>query len=492
MGTSRSSPNVSPHLFNTIDIGDDRNTAAEQASSSVSVVPYLGIFDDETSTFGNLGRPVAAKHHNTDLDPPGRYSDVQCHTHEQLLLRGRDVHSSGRDLHSRGSGDTAESRIQKLLPGFDPPVKRAVRKHRRQASVRERSVPAQDDQHVRAYLRRLAARGASAETMSAYRSQLRATLRAASRLNGSSIASAHLFENPHLLGRALVDDNSANGLQLSKWTLAQRRSAIRSFANLMRPELLALLGEEPGSVVDRALRSVAERIGAGYRLNGGTPRRRGGYAPSRDEVAAVLQCLGRAPDVIGLRNSAFFGILAATGCRVNALRELEGTNCLVLPDGRVRIYLHEKGKNERREVELRSEAASDLRRYIDAFNRLAARRAWQARVQMGKQGAVWRNSVGHRWGYASLLKTLRDGCANAGVTPFEPHALRRAFASDAASVLPRPVVAQAGGWKGIDRLDDHYIQPRGTTVWEKLTRIGRGTSLAPSEAEMDDATVTVV
>ena len=58
----------------------------------------------------------------------------------------------------------------------------------------------------------------------------------------------------------------------------------------------------------------------------------------------------------------------------------------------------------------------------------------------------------------------------AEVPAFTPHALRRAFATDAASVLPRHTVAQAGGWKGLERLDDHYVQPRNATIREKLHR----------------------
>ena len=348
-----------------------------------------------------------------------------------------------------------------------------------------------NDDHVRIYLRRLAARGTAAKGIGAYRYQLGATVRAARRLSGSTVAVMDLFRDASLLGHALIDDRSRNGPQLSKWTLAQRRSAIRSFANLMRPELLVLLGEEPANVVDRALRSVAERIGAGYRLTGGAPRRRGGRAPSREEVTAVLRCLGLAPDLAGLRNRAFFGILAATGCRVNALRALDGSDCLVLPNGRMRLYMHEKGK-VRREVELSREAACDLVEYTAAFNRLAASRRWQSRAGPGKQGAVWRNSAGSRWGYASVIETLKDGCIRAGVPAFAPHALRRAFASEAASLLPRHVVALAGGWKGLDRLDDHYVQPRVPSIWEKLNRLGQDPILTTTEMEMNDAAVAVV
>ena len=132
------------------------------------------------------------------------------------------------------------------------------------------------------------------------------------------------------------------------------------------------------------------------------------------------------------------------------------------------------------EVELGAEAADEVRAYAREFNRHAAARGWAGRVRFGEPGAVWRNGVGHRWGYRAVLDTLRRGCVAAGVPPCGPHALRPAFATEAASRLPRHVVAQAGGWKGLERLDDHYVRPREPTIWEKLA--GR----REQERETDD------
>ena len=89
---------------------------------------------------------------------------------------------------------------------------------------------------------------------------------------------------------------------------------------------------------------------------------------------------------------------------------------------------------------------------------------------------MWRNSPRGCWSYRAILDTLRAGCETAEVPPFAPHALRRAFATDATSVLPRHTVAQAGGWQGLERLDDHYVQPCGATIREKLGRSRDGTT----------------
>ena len=145
-----------------------------------------------------------------------------------------------------------------------------------------------------------------------------------------------------------------------------------------------------------------------------------------------------------------------------------------MPSGRLRIFLREKGKVEPREVELSRETAEALRSYAEAFNRMAAIRRWPVRIRLGEPGAVWRNSTRGRWSYGDVLATLRAGCSVAGVPEFRPHALRRAFATDAASTLPRHVVARAGGWQGLERLDDHYVQPRGEVIREKLSRTERG------------------
>lgn len=380
---------------------------------------------------------------------------------------------------------------QLVLAGFDPPTTRAGRAEHRRSRLSD-DFKGDDDSLVSAYLGRLAARGAAAAGMNAYRYQLRATLRSARRLSGRTVTPVELFGDAHLLGRALVDEVSTTGAQLSKWTLAQRRSAVRSFAALMRPELLSLLGAEPSAVVERALREVAERVGGGYRLPGGRPRRRGGCVPTPDEVNRVLAVLGRAPGFVGLRNRAFFGLLVATGCRVNALRSLDGTACVLMPSGRLRLYLHEKGKAERREVELSREAARDVQAYLEAFNRHAGNRGLQTRPRIGEPGAIWRNAAGRAWSYPDILTTLRAGCAGAGVAAFTPHALRRAFATEAASRLPRHTVALAGGWNGLERLDNHYVRPQESVIWQKLGGHGARGHDADTGARSTDATAVTV
>jgi integrase len=325
---------------------------------------------------------------------------------------------------------------------------------------------------VAQFAERLKARGAADKGRAAYLYQLRTTCAVAARLAGHSVTVVELFRDPALLGRALVDDRGlGKGRRLSMWTLAQRRSAIRSVATLLHAELEPLLGATPHTVINQALRRVAERVGAGYRLTGGAPRRRGGSVPTADDITALLGASRLQPGYLGLRNYTFFLILAETGTRVNALRMLDGGDCVEMPSGCLRLFLHEKGKAEPREVELSRAAADSLRAYVRAFNRLAVAHRWATRIRLGEPGPIWRNSRRGRWSYEKLCVSLRAACDAAEVPSITPHALRRAFATDAASVLPRHVVALAGGWQGLERLDDHYIHPRDAVLWQKVARL---------------------
>jgi len=169
---------------------------------------------------------------------------------------------------------------------------------------------------------------------------------------------------------------------------------------------------------------------------------------------------------------------------VNALLTVDAENCIRMPAGHVRLALHEKGTGEAREVELSREAAQALERYMTTFNAVARGRRWQTRVHLGTPGPLWRNSGHGCWPYQDVLRNLHSICAQLGIPAFNPHALRRAFATDAAICLPRHLVAQAGGWQGLERLDNHYIQPREHVVWEKLGQMAHHATRGAPEEEV--------
>ena len=389
---------------------------------------------------------------------------------QDLHSSGCDLHPSVRDLHHEPDDEPHRRGIgyQLAFPGWEgSSARRSGGQPGRRHGVA--ACDPSEDPVVRDYLRRLAAQGAALSGWRAYRYQLRTTLRSAHWLAGRPVPVIQLFMDDRLLGRALVDDTApSDGAQLSRWTLAQRRSALRSFAALMRPELLAATGEDPHGVLDRALRGVAERVGTGYRLSGGSPRRRGGQTPTTSEVRSVINAAGSVLGYRGLRNRAFLQILASTGIRVNALRQLDTAACIVMPTGRLRLLIREKSKCTLREVELSKELAAALDAYIEGFNAWAVARRWPTRLRLGQPGPLWRNSGRGSWGNGDVRQMLRTACARARVDDIPPHGFRRRYASDAATVLPRHVVAQAGGWQGRERMDDHYVTPRPAAIWHKL------------------------
>lgn len=322
------------------------------------------------------------------------------------------------------------------------------------------------------YSKRLEARTEAVKTHAAYLYQLQTVLRIAAISAGHAVTIAELFQQPQELGHALTDDRShVTTARLSKWTLAQRRSAIRSAATLLRPELEQILGRSPHAVLNQALRLVAERVGTGYRLTGGRPRQRGGVVPTTDELAAIIAASGQEVGYRGRRNQVFLHILAETGTRVNALRTLDGGDCWIHPSGQVRLRLHEKGKAEPREVELSPETGAALHAYSRAYNQLAVAYRNPARIWLGHSGCVWRNSFWGCWPYRQIVAMLQAACSESHTRTITPHALRRFFATEAASRYPRYIVALAGGWQGLERLDDHYIAPHASDVWRKLAAL---------------------
>ena len=144
-------------------------------------------------------------------------------------------------------------------------------------------------------------------------------LRLASEHGGREIDLIGLFREPLLLGAILVAaERAGGGSEVSGWTVANRRTAMRSVAGLLAPELEAAGISEPSSVVDEALRACAERVGMRYRLPKAPVRNRGGHAPSPADVRAVMTAMREEPGWAGRRDAILVELMFVTGCRVNA------------------------------------------------------------------------------------------------------------------------------------------------------------------------------
>ena len=125
-----------------------------------------------------------------------------------------------------------------------------------------------------------------------YRWLRKAVLRVAKAARGQPLTLGELFALPDLLGLALTNDRNPDGARISKSTLAHRRTAMRSVATLLYVEMAAAIGRDPHDVLDQALRGAAERVGGGFRIAGGSPRRHGGPTPGMAESTAIIEAVG--------------------------------------------------------------------------------------------------------------------------------------------------------------------------------------------------------
>lgn len=313
----------------------------------------------------------------------------------------------------------------------------------------------------------------STRSIQTYRWLRRDILALGSKEAARAIHMLDLFSDEQLLGRVLVSGRLADGRICSKSTVAHRRTAIRSVATIVGPELRKALGCDPHAVIRRALRAVAERRGSGYRIDAGSPRTHGGPTPTEGELLSILEALQRAEGWLGARDRAFGSLLASTASRFSAMRMLDGTDCHVLPNGRIRLLLHQKNGKERHEVELDGQSATALLRYIEVFNQSMKLAGRPDRIRLGEPAPIWRTPRGGRTPEKIFRETLRRACEVAGTPDYTPHAFRRQWATAAAGVLPRWEAALGGGWRGTERFDASYVSPNRSEVWAKLGGVGQ-------------------
>ncbi|TAJ21571.1 MAG: site-specific integrase, partial [Dehalococcoidia bacterium] len=324
----------------------------------------------------------------------------------------------------------------------------------------------------------------AARTAAKYRWAVRDLLRIAEGITGSPVALLDLLRDRELLGKALMSATGRHGRTQSRYTVAHHRTAIRAVARLLKAELTDALGADPHEVVRDALRAVAEPRGGGYRLVGGVPRRRGGAVPTPVEVDTILAALAAKGGWQGVRDHAIVLLLARTASRVSAMRTLDARDVRLMRDGSIRLMLYQKSRRDPREVELPPDATDAVRRYVATLNHAMRIEGRTERIALGQAGALWRGPGRARLSDKALREVLRAACVAAGTPDYTPHALRRFWATEAASSLPRWDAALGGGWKGTGQFDGHYVQPSRRDVWAALGRLGRpGESRVPALLE---------
>ncbi len=361
--------------------------------------------------------------------------------------------------------------VQGGLPGLCED--KLIAPRRRRASAKSLSAV---EPLVALYDKRIATRW-SAPTRQQYRWVLRNMLDLASNLAGRSVGLLELLQAEPLLGQTLASATAADGRrEVTAWLVAQRRSVLRSFIELMDPELRREGIRDAGDALVRALRSVAEPVGTGYRLPGGRPRGRGGPTPSIEELAAIQDELARKPGWRGARNEIILGLMTLRGVRIGGLLGLDGASAHRLPDGRVRCLLRAKSKREPYELAVPGSLIEPLARYVEQFNAWAQASGLPDRIGFGTPGRFWRNDLGRPLTYQTWTTELKQACVSAGLPVYTSHAFRRAFATTSTTVAPRATVAIAGNWTSTRRMDDHYVQP-------SITRLRQSVASLPSRPE---------
>ena len=321
------------------------------------------------------------------------------------------------------------------------------------------------------YERRIAARW-TVKTRQKYTWVLRNLLDLASNLAGHSVAIIELLRDEPLLGRTLATATTADGSrQISACVAAQRRSVLRSFTQLLEPELRREGITDAGDALVRALRSVAEPVGTGYRLPVGTPRGRGGPTPPNEELAAIRDELGRKPGWRGTRNEIMLSLMTRRGVRIGGLLGLDGASAHRLPHGRVRCLLRAKSAREPYELAVPDDLIGPLVRYVEQFNAWARASGLPDRIGFGTPGRFWRNDFGRPLTYQTWTTELKQACVSAGLPVYTSHAFCRAFATTSTMAAPRATVASAGNWTSTRRMDDHYVRPSITRLRQSVARL---------------------
>lgn len=313
-------------------------------------------------------------------------------------------------------------------------------------------------------------------------------VRLASERLGDGVTVVDLFHHPLLLGSVLTESKRAGGgPEVSGWTVANRRTAMRSIAGLMAPELAAAGIDAPVAVVDSALSACAERVGTHYRLPKAPSRNRGGRAATPTEVRAVTDAMRKEPGWAGQRDAILVELLFLTGTRVNATLALDGAALGERSDGRGVMRVHAKHRRDSGEFLVPVSLMERINDYVSQFNGWARIRGLHTSIGVGVPGALWRTPSGKPLGYGSFVGRLTAACEEADVARLTPHAFRRAFATIATESLDRRTVSRAGGWLNTRLMDTHYVQ-RPAEVTKR--RIARAMRTGNDDADRLPVTIT--
>jgi integrase len=298
-----------------------------------------------------------------------------------------------------------------------------------------------------------------------YRKAIEALAKQAQRHLGRPLHDlAELYDQETLAALVVNDDPLDRAtVRLSRYTLRQRRVALGAY--LRAVGLPGLTFSQGLELLRSAFRRASIRRGYRFVILVGRPEQRDRYCPPLEDVRQFLEaCRMSGHPFAGPRLAAAATLMLLHGLRPVSVLAIQGSD-LRWHGEDLFLTVKEKasrGKRERREIQLRPQAAVHLMRYIHAFNSWASSTGRPYHIGVGLKGPVFRSEDGRPWRYDDLRTAFLRYCQRAGIVPFTPYGLRRVFASGLSEVLSVEEAAVAGGWLNPKVYLQHYARSLGS------------------------------
>lgn len=290
--------------------------------------------------------------------------------------------------------------------------------------------------------------GYSPATIKGDISDIRSALRRHSATYGYEPALIDLVTDPAQVERLVRCDLKLNGEgKINKRVMQNLRRALLKFAVSVPPPS-GFTRDDLRRAVAEGWRATTHQRGTRYFTNVGTSKRaQPQFVPSLDDIAATIQSLRTLDLKFASTSADMTALLTLTGIRVGAALSLRRSDLVLLPDRRVWAYVHEKSRRHRRPVYVAPQSNELMSEWL---TKPAETRLW------AENGDILSISLYRR--------RLKQGAVRAGIPPFNPHDIRKAFAKHVQEKLGIGLTVRAGGWSGTRVLERYLDNAHGVPV----------------------------
>lgn len=285
--------------------------------------------------------------------------------------------------------------------------------------------------------------GDSGKTAKTYGSRIRAALRRAERRKGEPVALRDVISNPNEMVDFLTDSSPLRGnREASVDTMRGLRTAMKKFVSWAPPSS-ELTRATYRDVLRQAQIRASKTRGTKRILTPGRRKERfRGRPPTVAAIEAVLAVLFASPLEADRLVGELVRLLYLTGTRVTSVLALNRADLVRREDGVWIVRVTEKSHDNARFVPIPRKCRS----LIDTWEPLPP------------DVPLW-CSGSRRLTRAQAAAIIERACAVAGVVPFLPHDVRRAFASDVAPRLGAGGLQSAGNWSS-QKTMERYVYRR--------------------------------